>query len=479
MDILLFAVSVSVLPLWKKLGDRNNNSKGANKDEAASLQAQLEAGTSLNASERICTVTAEDNIPIPGGHDRATMRLQGLWHRATYCLIRHEPQHLPSYAHEDMYILVQKRSSQKDYCPSKLDPTPGGVVGYNESYRDNILRELEEEMGITVDPSKLKNLFTFPYQDETVRVWGDFYEYIFVGKMSELTLQVEEVDAVYRRSLQELQEDMSLKPEDFMPDSTHAMKLYFQHSKDLSVQRRFLKGSSSDLTKFQLRPPIEAIFFDCDDCLYFDNWKTARKLTAKIEEWCLQHGLKPGQAYQLYKQYGTALRGLLAEGYIEDSPKAIKDYLEEVHDIGVETLIAPDLKLQKMLARLDPSIPRFIFTASVSQHAQKCLEALGIAKYFQDAPIIDCQACDLETKHSAHAFRKAMEIAGVTNPQACLFLDDSTTNIKAARHVGWRANLVGRVGRDSGQTISSEHAELELETIHDMEKVFPELFITE
>jgi len=36
--------------------------------------------------------------------------------------------------------------------------------------------------------------------------------------------------------------------------------------------------------------------------------------------------------------------------------------------------------------------------------------------------------------------------------------------------------LVGRVGRDCGTTISSEHAELEIDRIHDFPNVLPELF---
>lgn len=35
---------------------------------------------------------------------------------------------------------------------------------------------------------------------------------------------------------------------------------------------------------------------------------------------------------------------------------------------------------------------------------------------------------------------------------------------------------MGKVGRDCGQRISSDDAELELNTIHDMEAVLPELF---
>lgn len=86
------------------------------------------------------------------------------------------------------------------------------------------------------------------------------------------------------------------------------------------------------------------------------------------------------------------------------------------------------------------------------------------------------KSCNLATKHSKQAFETALKIAGVTNPEACLFFDDSTKNIKVARSLGIRSILVGRVGRDCGQPITSEHAENEIDLIHDLPNVVPEIF---
>ena len=56
-------------------------------------------------------------------------------------------------------------------------------------------------------------------------------------------------------------------------------------------------------------------------------------------------------------------------------------------------------------------VKKWVFTASVASHAQRCLEALGIADLFLG--IIDVKAVGNITKHSPGAFRRAMEIAGV------------------------------------------------------------------
>ena len=442
--------------------------------ESKSQQLSLDS-KSLNADERICLVTPNNDV-IPGGGLRHEMRRHNLWHRATYVVVKHQAEHVGQHA--DSYILVQKRSPVKDYCPGKLDATPGGVVADGETYLENAIREMQEEM--TIDCSAhskntLKRLFRFSYQDDTVRVWGELFELTYHGALRDIVLQQEEVSQVLRMSLQELYERMDSRPDDFMPDSCYAMRLYQQIQADFVVNRRFLKGYSSlDLDDYGLRPQPEVIFFDCDDCLYFDNWTVAGLLTAKIDQWCVNHGLKPGQAYQLYKQYGTALRGLLAEGYLENNIAAIDVFLRDVHDIPVLDLIQRDEELRQILQGIDPSIPKYVFTASVSDHALRCLRALGVEDLF--VGIIDCKMMDFETKHSQHAFDVAMKVTGVTIPERCLFFDDNLTNIRAARKIGWRSVLVGRIGRDTGLPITSEHAELEIDRIHDLRQVLPELF---
>uniref|UniRef100_A0A7S3VD64 Uncharacterized protein n=1 Tax=Chaetoceros debilis TaxID=122233 RepID=A0A7S3VD64_9STRA len=153
----------------------------------------------------------------------------------------------------------------------------------------------------------------------------------------------------------------------------------------------------------------------------------------------------------------------------------IDAYLRDVHDLPIHEHLKLDNELRDMILKIDPSIPKYIFTASVREHAERCLKALGIEDLFVD--IIDVKSCNLNTKHARESFEAAMRIAGVTDPEGCIFLDDSTTNIKAARSVGWRSFLVGTVGRDCGKTITSEHAEQELNRIHDLPEILPEIFL--
>lgn len=88
------------------------------------------------------------------------MRAENLWHRATYVFV----------FTSDEKLLVQRRTMIKDYCPGYLDPAPGGVIGAGESYAENAVRELEEEMGIRDVP--LEHVSTFKYEDDVTHCWG-------------------------------------------------------------------------------------------------------------------------------------------------------------------------------------------------------------------------------------------------------------------------------------------------------------------
>jgi len=445
----------------------------------ANLVAALREGTTLNATENVCTVD-ENNSPTENGHPRSQMRLEKLWHRATYIIIRHEYSEKGQTPDDDDYLLVQRRTTIKDYCPGKLDPTPGGVVGFGESYNLNATREMMEEMNIDVSEgscNSMQELFTFPYQDENVKCWGGLFEVTYRRPLGEIKMQPEEVSEVLRLSFSEIQTMAKEDADDWMPDGLHAVKLYLQYKRDRALRRKLLKGySSGDLENYRLRPKPSVILFDCDDCLYFDGWQLAAKLTAKIEDWCVsKKNLPPGKAYELYKHHGTALKGLLAEGLMQDNQDEIDAYLRDVHEIPVAEHLSKDDELRTMLLSIDPSIPKYIFTASVRHHAERCLKALGIEDLFVD--IIDVKSCNLATKHSEEAFSAALSIVGCTeSPESVLFLDDSVKNLRVARSMGIRSFLVGKVGRDCGSSIGSEDAEHELDRIHDLPKVVPEIF---
>ena len=79
------------------------------------------------------------------------------------------------------------------------------------------------------------------------------------------------------------------------------------------------------------------IFFDCDDTLYRNDWKTGDRLTQKIAQYTESElGVDGAKAYELYKTHGTCLKGLLAEGLLPR--ERIEEYLAAVHDVSLDEI---------------------------------------------------------------------------------------------------------------------------------------------
>lgn len=224
---------------------------------------------------------------------------------------------------------------------------------------------------------------------------------------------------------------------------------------------------------------IECVFFDCDDCLYKNDWATMRALTAKISEYTETNlGLSGAAVYDLFKKHGTTLCGLVKEGHLAASQ--VDDFLEAVHDVPLE--FEADPKLRSILRAIP--YPRWVFTASTPGHAKRCLERLGIQDMFRGIISASSRTMIDEvgyvSKHDPRCFAKAMQIAGVPKDKAsgCLFFDDSVSNLRTAKSMGWRTVLVGLHARDTGARIECKAADLEVETLHEIPVVLPELFMS-
>lgn len=112
-----------------------------------------------SSHDEIVQIVDRHNRKI-GSRPRATMRAEGLTHRASYILVFND---------KDEFFL-QKRTAWKDIYPGFWDVAAGGVVLTEESYEDSAARELEEELGIR--NVVLHFVFDHYYEDGDNRVWG-------------------------------------------------------------------------------------------------------------------------------------------------------------------------------------------------------------------------------------------------------------------------------------------------------------------
>lgn len=81
--------------------------------------------------------------------ERTIAHAQGIWHRTAHVwLLR--------YKKDTLQILLQKRSDDKDSFPGCYDISSAGHIPAGVDFIPSALRELEEELGVIVQPEQLK-----------------------------------------------------------------------------------------------------------------------------------------------------------------------------------------------------------------------------------------------------------------------------------------------------------------------------------
>jgi isopentenyldiphosphate isomerase len=109
--------------------------------------------------DELLTHVSDDDGTVLG--PVARRRVHGnplLVHRAAHVLVIHP---------DTGRVLLQKRSANKDTHPGQWDTSVGGHVGYGQSYEETALRETEEELGLKVAASDLREIYMSRFRDDT------------------------------------------------------------------------------------------------------------------------------------------------------------------------------------------------------------------------------------------------------------------------------------------------------------------------
>ena len=222
--------------------------------------------------------------------------------------------------------------------------------------------------------------------------------------------------------------------------------------------------------------PPACLFLDNDDTLYQNSYQTEARITKAMGTYIQANlGLSPEKAFSLYREYGTTLKGLLAEGLIDVA--GAEAFLLEAHAIDYREVI-PDPLLADVLSRL--RTPTWIFTAGTREHAERCMHKVGLEQHLRLEGIVDVRTCDFQSKHSEASFERALAAARSLNPslraQDCCLCDDSVKNIARAKAMGWTTVLVGTNDRATGEPLACEAADHIVPSLHSLPSVLPELF---
>jgi pyrimidine 5'-nucleotidase len=181
------------------------------------------------------------------------------------------------------------------------------------------------------------------------------------------------------------------------------------------------------------------LFFDLDDTLYKSGnglWDHIRQRMSQYmyERLGLSWEEIPLIRQTYYENYGTTLRGLQMHYHVDAD-----DYLAYVHDLPLEDYLRPEPELRTLLLSLPQN--RWIFTNADADHALRVLKILAVEDCFQG--IIDVKRLGFVCKPQPEAYQLALNIAGCGQPQACILLDDTVTNLIGANRAGLATILVG------------------------------------
>ncbi|HEX2181305.1 MAG TPA: NUDIX domain-containing protein [Rubrobacteraceae bacterium] len=122
----------------------------------------------------------------------------GLWHRGFHCWIAGEDA-------DGAYLLVQRRDAAKDTWPGYLDITAAGHLRSGEEPLAGGLREIEEELGLRVEPERLVPLGARRVEQEIPQGCDREFHEVFLlldpTPPEDLRLQRGEVESVLRIAL--------------------------------------------------------------------------------------------------------------------------------------------------------------------------------------------------------------------------------------------------------------------------------------
>lgn len=177
--------------------------------------------------------------------------------------------------------------------------------------------------------------------------------------------------------------------------------------------------------------PFDLAVIDLDNTLYAaDNGVFARMDKRMSDFVARELGIDHAEADRLrvkyWKEYGTTLRGMMLHHGMEAEP-----FLHYVHDIDAHEILERDNELDAALGRLPGR--KVIHTNGIREHAEKILDALGIAHHF--AAIYDIRFNDYIPKPCAKTLHMLINAEGASTPRT-LVVDDMPENLRVARELG-------------------------------------------
>jgi len=183
---------------------------------------------------------------------------------------------------------------------------------------------------------------------------------------------------------------------------------------------------------------LACLLFDLDNTLYPKSLGIFDLVVERIRNYMeVRMGYERNLALKLrqeyLRKYGSTLRGLMIHQKINP-----EDYLEYVHDVGVEEKLSPNPALAELLHSI--RVKKAIFTSGHRPHAQKVLRCLGIDQCFQQ--IFDILFTRFIPKPNPEPYRQILDHLRL-HGRECMMIEDIPANLKPAKDLGMTTVLVG------------------------------------
>jgi len=149
-------------------------------------------------------------------------------------------------------------------------------------------------------------------------------------------------------------------------------------------------------------------------------------------------------------------------------------------------MIQPNPSIRKLFQDIDRSKTRvWALTNAYKTHAMRVLKILEVDDLIDGLVFCDYEDSDFSCKPERDYYDQALAKAGITDPSKCYFIDDSRSNVDAAKEFGWGHCIHfcerGLSATEGGIEMTIGHNEDlkddAVATLEDLRKVWSELFL--
>ena len=182
-------------------------------------------------------------------------------------------------------------------------------------------------------------------------------------------------------------------------------------------------------------------FFDLDDTLHDASHAIFRQIDKRMTDYVERHlAVDREEANRLrtayWRRYGATLLGLVRHHAVDPA-----HFLRETHDFDAAALVRAERGLTRLFARLPGR--KVLLTNAPMAYANSVLRALAVHRHFGTRYSIESMRVHgtLRPKPSRMMLRAMLARERVRAADAVL-VEDSLTNLKAARSLGFRTVLM-------------------------------------